>query len=334
MKLRNVKSFIIFILTPMLLITACGHQGALFSILPTGQSFQGSVQSNKVDILWIVDNSGSMLTKQQNLAASFGSFINTFAAKNYDFHMAILTSDFRAAPLGQDSIFQGTPKVITNATPAFTTVFQTNVVVGALGDAAAKILDVTGSALSAGNLAGANTGFIRPDAFLAVISVSDADDDDSVATTTQIYNALKALKPDVVDASTGRSKAMFSWNAVMDDWTNPGPVPCVGSEDGVKFRTLATQTGGSRMDICAANFSAGLTNLSQNIASFISQVLLKQEPQVDTIDVIINGSLIPFGAANGWTYESTGNKIVFHGTAIPDNNATIYVTYIPTDIVR
>lgn len=332
--LRRIKNWLILVIMPVFLITACGQQGAFFSILPTGQSFQGSVQSNKIDVLWVIDNSGSMLTKQQNLANSFDDFMNLFTQKNYDFNMAIVTTDTYAAPGGQEGNFQGVPTVISNSTPNFATVFKNNVVVGATGAADAKGLDAINLALSAAKLAGVNTGFLRSDAHLVVIVLSDADDNDSTATVQETYDFLKSIKPDTVDSATGRTRQMLSVHAVIDDQTNPGPVLCVGSEDGVKFRQLANMANGTRMDICANNFSAGLANLSEEIASFISQVLLKQTPQTDTITVLVNGVVVPQDATNGWTYESTGNKIVFHGSAIPDDSAQINVTYIPTDIIR
>ncbi len=49
----------------------------------------------KVDILWVVDSSGSMEPKQQRLAANFQGFINQLVAANppIDFHIAVTTTD-------------------------------------------------------------------------------------------------------------------------------------------------------------------------------------------------------------------------------------------------
>lgn len=323
------------LLAPIAMLTACGQQGAIFSILPTGQDFQGSTQSNKIDILWVIDNSGSMLTKQQNLATSFASFITLLSNKNYDFRMAIVTSDTYATGLGgQDGNFQGVPTVISNSTVNFSNVFSTNVVVGATGAADAKVLDAINLSLSAGKLAGANAGFLRADAHLAVIVLSDADDNDSTATVASTKAFLDGLKPAVTDSASGRSRQMYTVHGVIDNQASPGPTPCIGSEDGIKFRQLANLANGNLMDICAANFGPGLENLAQEIAQFISKVLLKRQPQTDTINVFINGSAVPQNATNGWSYVSSENSIVFNGTYIPADSDTISVTYIPTDIIR
>ena len=329
---RLLKMVSLLILMPLVLICACGSQGANFSILPTGQSFQGSITSNKVDILWVVDNSGSMLTKQQNLANSFNSFMDTFTSKNYDFRMAIVTTDTRTLGAGgQDSDFQG---VITNDTVNFVNVFKTNIVVGARGDANAKALDAIVASLSAAKLAGNNTGFLRSDAHLAVIILSDADDNDSTETVATTQAFLETLKPDLTDPASGRVREQFTVSAVIDDQTNPGPTPCVGSEDGIKFRNLANLSEGSKEDICATDFSAGLSDLSEALAQFISQILLTTEPQPDTISVKVNGVVVPESTVNGWSYVAAQNKIIFHGVFLPDNSATVQVFYTPTDIIR
>ncbi len=49
----------------------------------------------KVDILWVVDSSGSMAPKQARLAANFNGFINQLVTANppIDFHIAVTTTD-------------------------------------------------------------------------------------------------------------------------------------------------------------------------------------------------------------------------------------------------
>jgi hypothetical protein len=49
----------------------------------------------QVDILWVVDSSGSMAPKQARLAANFQGFINQLVSANppIDFHIAVTTTD-------------------------------------------------------------------------------------------------------------------------------------------------------------------------------------------------------------------------------------------------
>lgn len=336
--LKNRKFFGFAALGPFLalMIQGCGPQAVNFSILPAGSgAYQGTVANNKVDILWVVDNSGSMLTKQQNLATSFDSFTQIFLDKGFDFQMAIVTTDIRATPTGQAGEFQGTPKVITNATPAFSNTFKTNVVVGSFGDPSAKALDAIQLALSSGLLATTNTGFLRSEAHLAVVILSDADDNDSTATVDGTKIFLNSLKPDVFDVINRTYKPNYTVSAVVVDTSNPLNAACpMPFEDGIKFKNLAAATDGSITSICEADFSSGLVNISKRIAEAITQIPLARTPVVSTIVVRFNGVAQTQDSTNGWTYESTGNKIVFHGTGIPVDNTSISVDYLPTDIIR
>src|SRR6476661_1736301 len=84
------------------LLTACGNGSTTYSLLSEGQTFrQNSAMSiTKIDVLWVVDNSGSMATSQQNLANNFPSFIQKFQEKAYDFQMGVVTTDaYLALPL-------------------------------------------------------------------------------------------------------------------------------------------------------------------------------------------------------------------------------------------
>ena len=49
--------------------------------------------SNVRDLLFVVDNSGSMSEEQENLARSFDTFIHWLTQENVDFHIAITTTD-------------------------------------------------------------------------------------------------------------------------------------------------------------------------------------------------------------------------------------------------
>ncbi len=322
-------------------LAACGPKAANFDILAAGQStFQGSTANNKVDILWVIDNSGSMLTKQQNLANGFNSFSRVFVDKGFDFHMAIITSDMRTVGAGgQHGQFQGVPSVITNTTPNFATTFQSNVVVGNTGDSAAKELEAIQFALSAPNLNGVNAGFLRSDAHLAVIELSDADDDDSATdgyTTANTLSFLQALKPDVYDVINRTYKHNFTVSTVgVQSLTDPDCAPLLPLiEVATKFISLTSSTNGSFASICKNDFSSGLSTISQTIAQAITSIPLARVPDVSTLSVTFNGSAVPNDPTNGYSYISSSNTIVFNGSFIPVANTSIAINYIPNDIIR
>lgn len=78
------------------LAIGCADNPSSYSILVEQEKFlQTPTKSfnSKVDILWVMDTSGSMEPYQENLAQNFDSFISTFATKGFDFHMAVAGTD-------------------------------------------------------------------------------------------------------------------------------------------------------------------------------------------------------------------------------------------------
>ena len=55
-----------------------------------------SIQKPSVDMLFVIDNSGSMQQEQKALADNFSTFIDNFLEKNIDFKIGIITTDGEA----------------------------------------------------------------------------------------------------------------------------------------------------------------------------------------------------------------------------------------------
>src|SRR5262249_40734277 len=127
--------------------------------------------NNKVDLLWVVDNSGSMDPLQANMTANFNSFINNFVSKNFDFHLAVTTSDAYLA----GSFWNNNPALaqfrdgvgsthtgvfdILPSTPNLINVFVTNATQGSNGSGDERVFSSLKAALNS-NL---NAGFLRTD---------------------------------------------------------------------------------------------------------------------------------------------------------------------------
>ena len=156
----------------------------------------------KVDILWVVDSSGSMAPKQARLAANFTTFINQLVTANppIDFHIGVISTDtddpasrgtLRSWTLGQKSsnfiacvpqtaggTLYNTADQPAQATMTATLAFTQMSNVGILGSPQERGLYATYLALmNAGNISSAATErFIRPEAALYVVVISDEDD--------------------------------------------------------------------------------------------------------------------------------------------------------------
>lgn len=190
------------------------------------------------DILFVVDNSGSMADEQENLAANFNRFIEQTAGTG-TYRIAVITTDMRDGTVEQEGLRQdmfsasypfalegagfdncsavadmnpsgiasnqhGCFRSLSMDTRVIDTtalapaeqiqVFQNNVRVGSCGDGAEKGLDAMLQALAQTRPGGCNEGFLRDNANLVVIFVSDENDNGS-GPVDGVLDALAAYKP-------------------------------------------------------------------------------------------------------------------------------------------
>ncbi|MBC7457098.1 MAG: hypothetical protein H7235_02385, partial [Bdellovibrionaceae bacterium] len=91
----NQKLLALFCFSGLTTFVGCDKGGSSFSVLSNQAQFQQAATfvPRKLDVLFVVDNSGSMSSSQSNLAANFPSFINYFKTKGYDFRLAVTTTD-------------------------------------------------------------------------------------------------------------------------------------------------------------------------------------------------------------------------------------------------
>lgn len=86
---------------------------------------QGSVEyqekfsvgsSEKIDMLWVVDNSGSMCQEQKVLRDNFALFIEELNKTNLDFHIGLTTTDMNPSytlePVANPGLLQATPQPV------------------------------------------------------------------------------------------------------------------------------------------------------------------------------------------------------------------------------
>lgn len=174
----------------------------------------------RVDILWMIDNSGSMASEQDKVAARFQEFFARLVESEVDYHIAVVTSDpaddgvLRAydGPALPGCAPDGSCRFLSNETPCPDTdvdidglasdadieealidacpaqlVFRDLVRVGINGSAFEEGFTQVASALGAdvvdpetgvplGEVPPENEGFLRADAALYVVFVSDEDE--------------------------------------------------------------------------------------------------------------------------------------------------------------
>ncbi len=268
----------------------------------------------QIDILWVVDNSPSMLQEQNNLAANFNSFIQFIDESEVDYQIGVISTDLDLA--GHQGQLLGNPKIITRQTqPDPATAFANNIRVGTLGAGHERGLEASFRALSEPLISGANAGFLRPDAALALIYVSD-EDDHSFGEISFYRRTFEQRK------GVGNENRVLAGAIV-----GPQPDGCATAVVGTRYHMLVQVVGGSIGSICEQDFSQTLGQLGLTVAGLDRRFGLSDEnPEESSLEVRVNDQLIQQDWQTGWTYEN-GN-VFFNGGYVPPPGATIEVSYL------
>ncbi len=362
---RNSLLGLVLILT----VSACSKGGTSYSLLEDSKTFRqnSGTQNAKIDVLWVIDNSGSMQSSQENLANNFPSFIDNFTDKGLDFQMAVTTTQaylslpvfnsyYNSVPQpayyeGQEQGWiaqfrDGAPgihsgfRLLTPETPNLNNVFVTNAMQGIDGKGDERSLQSMRAALESP----LNASFVREGSFLSVIIVTDEDDfsHDGTAMYERYDRPLHTIDSYVefLDSLTqsGGLQRRYSVNTI-----SVNSQECLNSiyngaqKIGTRVGQLAEATGGVKGNLCG-NFAEELELISQSIVQLSTQFsLADRKPIPETIKVWVNGQSVPSASLNpanngGWVYNPSSNSIIFQGDYIPAQGATIQVSFDPREL--
>lgn len=262
------------------------------------------VQINRnLDILFVIDNSGSMREEQASLTANFNRFINVLdniEGGLPNVHIGVVSTDIGAGPYGimgctgngDNGILQNDPAAgacntpgperyindianadgvtrTTNYTGTLAETFSCIAELGTTGCGFEQPLESMRRALNGSNAQ--NNGFIRDDAFLAVIIISD--EDDCSAEQVSMFDSDPAL--DTVDSTLGPLTSFRCF------------------EFGVECTPDTPRSAGPRQD-CATRLNSQYMYDVDEYANFLKS--LKDDPgQIIVAGIIGNPSPVNIG---------------------------------------
>lgn len=277
-----------------------------------------------VDVLWVIDNSGSLSNERGRLATQFNRFLSVLVSANVDFHVGVTSTDLNS-PSADQGRLRGTPRWIDPQTSDPASVFARAVFFPVQVEIRLEEgLAAMAAALTPPLVNGFNAGFLRENAGLAVILVSD-EDDGSVGRADQYIRFLKSLK------GPGR-EVNVSLSAVVGDQpsgcVSPGDERIFGAaaKAGDRYIEVATETGGLIESICSANFAPFVETLANTLAGLRRFFPLSAPPNAQII-VTVDGRRIPEDAATGWTYDEARRGVVFEGSYVPEPGAEVRIEY-------
>jgi hypothetical protein len=287
----------------------------------------------KIDVLFCVDNSGSMSDNQQILADSFSGFINGFMNAGLDFHVGIITSDvdsnntsywrtrlpdYQGANRGLLLTRYSSDRYLTQNTSGLVSKFEDNARVGIKGSGREQCLNsflyaMEDSALRAG---GWNHGFFREDSLLSFVVVSDENEDIQNGETIEARVArLKARVAAISGVASRGSRFDFIINK---NYPAPATAPAAGQIQFYPERYLkAAQILNAQTFDIARNFSSDLLTISSGMVQQATRefTLAKRPAPVSSLVVKIDGQVIPADAVNGYIYHSDRNTVELVGSA-------------------
>lgn len=298
--------------------------------LPQQQQRYGNsiIYNNKVDIIWMVDNSSSMLKHQERLSSQIPDLVKRLKSLKLDIHMAVVTSSVSL----DGRRFIGDPRYLSINTPDLESKLAQRLIVGENGSNNERGLESIQSVLSPSYLQDEGAGFFREDALLAIIAISDEDDkappavvgNNPVAYWTSFFDSIKPVWPSGVRSWVFNFigvTALSSSCRTFNDY----------AEVGLTFMALAQVTEGRNETICNSNLSSAVANINARIIQIITDYRLDKVPQIETITVYVNDALVPRSSENGWDYIPELNLIRFYGSAVPSSDVSIVIDFKPAD---
>ncbi len=275
-------------------------------------SFKPSeIVGGKVDILWVVDNSGSMGEEQASLQQNFKNFIQEFTIlKQADWKMGLISTDMEEVPYLGFSGIPGGEFTYLDANPEKRFVDA----VGKLG------INGTYDEREMDNVKRVFTeypDFVRKGAHLAVIFLTDEPDHSSMSATDFIsfISNTKDSQTDLVEIHGGFTSSDLNICPAGETW----------SYTGSPFEQMINFFNGSYFDLCSQDFGKELALIGKKIAGKLQypRVLLKDVPYLCTIKVFFKGEELKYGKIeNGgkWFFDQTNNSVVFYNLSFVEND--------------
>ena len=250
-----------------------------------------------VDIVWVIDTSGSMGSYQTQLLNGIETMMNSLPATGWRLVMistdpdeVITESQFPLVP-GDD---------ITDAEDMYDMMQRGSDEDGF--DSIHAYIETNPYAAS----------WMRPDAALLVVFVSDEDDQSSILSNAPDFANWYASR---------RFGNVFLASIVMqreDESTCEGP--SYGSSPGIEYMTATSLLFGTIVDICAEDWSPGVTDATTQIEPY-EYIELSHMPVKETIRVFVDGSLY-----NDWIYVESTNTVDF--LTIPPGGSLVEAAYV------
>lgn len=326
------KKSIVTLVTLFLLLVSCGTQDNFYAQSLRSDVFVQQNSDSQYDFLWVFDNSTSMYDRIDYVQDNFSRFLGILTTrKAIDFQMAVTTGDYFVQ---KGKLMANTSGLTVVKSGDSNPVAEFQSIVSQITDTATSFWDQDLEAAMQAITQYGST-FSRPGVPLNLIIVSDADDYSCAGNCFGVeprHNTNYSIYPieryinffSTVKASQNTNLSFFP---LIGLHSSSCGVEDYGSRYIQLSYALTTNMVGS---VCNPEISTGYDAIASTISNRGTVFPLNSPSNGQNISVYVNGTVVPVSTDNGYTYDPSSNSIIFSGSAIPANGATITVTYNST----
>lgn len=295
-------------------------------------------KQSKADILWVVDDSGSMEDDQTAVGAAADAMSEVLQSADVDFRLAVTRTDAD----NRSSNRRG--RLLGSGWTRDLSEFQDTIVVGANGgwepglETGLLAIDNSLPRTAPGQ---DDPAKLRGDAALVVIHLSDERDQDVECAACGSCDAHESEQffctggggQGVIDRYIAEYN---SRSAVTFALVGDLPLGCQQMstrddfEPGQGYVEVANATGGQFGSLCG-DMRQNVEAVARVAIGVSSAFELSHTPASATLRVAVGppgrGAVVPRSRENGFDYDPVTNKIVFYGSARPAENDEIVVGY-------
>jgi hypothetical protein len=255
---------------------------------------------SEMDILFVIDNSGSMGQEQTNLIANFPAFISVLDASGLNYRVAVTTTarDYTynmTTPLGNipqstsgesgAMLKKGsmTKRWIDKGDPDVTGTFSALANVGTGGSSDEMPLGAVRDAFEDRMTDGTNTGFRRPGALLGIVILTDENDCSYEASVNLGFG--QSLCDSMMEPVANYKAFLDQYTGSPTRWATaiiagPGPGTCSSTfgdaDEATRLIDFKNQVGTNAImsSICDGNLASGLMKATMLFESACGGIIL------------------------------------------------------------
>jgi hypothetical protein len=282
--------------------------------------------NDKVDILWVIDNSASMQSHQMAVKQNVDFFLDTFLKTNLDWRMGLLSTDYENPPYVGLAIGDELSYKDTDAASRF--------------KKAVSRLGINGSPtemtfIPVKKHLTAHPHFLRKDSILALLIVTDAPEQSHVLSYTSGYygrprpgmpmppgsgSTPKAMELsdflDFLKIMKGNLKNVVTYGAFAATDLGCRINDQFPKYKGSSYEELVNKTNGKYFPLCSKDFGTELAKFGLDLVKRVQapKIYLKKRPVLTTLRITYKGQEIPGGPQDQgglWVYDFDSNAVIF-----------------------